>query len=843
MFDISNLDTINKLRFLVFDNLVSSLLKCQSNRYQFILFAMRTQLHKLKLQILFVLINSLCLLSSNAFSQNKNQLFQKAQNALDIGHFNTALELFKQLDSIEPNNAFYNFFLGICFINTKSDYTKAIETLEFTIKYINNKETNILPQAYLNLGKAYALNNRFDDAISVFEKITTDKLFEKVLVDEANHEIEVCNNAKMFILNPTKVTVENLGSGVNSKYSDYAPLIMADESMLMFTSKRPESTGGAIGEDGQYLEDIYFIQKDEKNKWSPPKNIGFPINTNDNDATVALSVDGEKLFLYRGEKGEILVSDNNGINWNTPKKLGKNINSGNSETSASLSSDGKTLYFVSSRPGGYGGKDIYKSEMMENGEWGAAVNLGATINTSYDEESPFIHPDNKTLYFSSQGHNSMGGFDIFKARLEDSHWTDPENMGFPINTPADEIHFVLSARGGKGYYASNRSGGFGAEDLYMVTFQKPNIPLTMIRGSIITDGKKKLNVKIKIIDKETNNEVKYVYNPNPETGKYLMIFPPGKNYQMLVDAEGYSSFVFNLYIPNQTYFYELYQTMYLKSIAPFDKPIGQGVSIENSFYNLRDSVKDNVENKGHDSLLLSLIDKIIETTDSVKLKKLENLYTDKKDYTPLTTLVDQIIETTDSVALKNIKKITSQGFIEKADQNIFFYGDKKTSGLEPLIIGNDTIYLIPPSLSSESDNLIVNENISVKEKVDEVTFKTVLSRSIPFDFNIAAIPKQFKDTIYKIAALLNKYPNLKVEIIGYTDNRGSGEYNQRLSEQRAGEVAEFLNENGVQKMQILFYGKGQSEPLQTNETLLGRKANRRVEIRINEIVIKQRVVH
>ena len=160
-----------------------------------------------------------------------------------------------------------------------------------------------------------------------------------------------------------------------------------------------------------------------------------------------------------------------------------------------------------------------------------------------------------------------------------------------------------------------------------------------------------------------------------------------------------------------------------------------------------------------------------------------------------------------------------------------------------MVIGNDTIYLIPPDLFSESANLIVNERSSVTEKIDEVTIKTILSRNIPFDFNITAISKQYKDTLNKIAVLLNKYSNLKVEIIGHTDNRGSEEYNQKLSEQRAGSVAGFLNENGVQKMKILFYGKGQSEPLQTNETEFGRKANRRVEIRINEIIIKQRIVN
>lgn len=803
---------------------------------------MRAALNILKFHFV-IWIYFLCLFTLQAFGQNNSQLFQKAQNFIDVGRFNTALELFKQLDSLEPNNAYNNFFLGVCYLNTKSNYSKAIETLEFTIIHINNNETDILQHAYLNLGKAYQLCNRFDDAISTYEKITIDKFANKSFIESANREVEICKNAKQLIQNPVKVIIENLGNEINSQYSDYAPIIRADESVLMFTSKREGCIGGMRDENDQYFEDIYFTQKNEVNKWSFPENIGSPINTNDNDATVALSVDGEKLFLYRGKEGGILVSDKKGISWSEPKKLGKNITTGNSETSASLSSDGKTLYFVSSRPGGYGGKDIYKSEMLENGEAGPAVNLGNVINTPYDEESPFIHPDNKTLYYSSQGHNSMGGFDIFKTEFINNQWAEPQNMGYPINTTSDDIHFILSAKGGNGYYASNRPEGYGEEDIYMITFPKSNIPLTMIRGSIILDGKKKLNVKIKIIDKETNNQIKYVYNPNPETGKYLMIFPPGKNYQMIVDAEGYSSFIINLYIPNQTYFYELYQTMYLKSIAPFDQPIGQGVSIENSFYDMRESSKDNTENKEHDSLLLSLIDKIIETTDSVKLKNLGSSNENNRYYTPLINLVDQIIENTDSVALKNIKKITRQGFIEKADQNSFFYSDKEMSGLEPLIVGSDTIYLIPPSVSQKfSDTLIANEEFSLTEKIDEVTIKTILSRSVPFDFNIVDFPKEYKDTLSKIAAFLNKYQSLKAEIIGHTDNIGSEESNQKLSEKRAGAVADFLNKKGARSTQILFLGKGKSEPLQTNETENGRKANRRVEIHLTETVIKQRIV-
>ena len=268
--------------------------------------------------------------------------------------------------------------------------------------------------------------------------------------------------------------IENLGSIINSEYTDYGAVVNADESILMFTSRREKSTGGKYEHYlNEYYEDIY-ISYNKNGKWTKPKNICKPVNTKVHDAVTYLSPDGRKLLIYRAYKkdGNIYECVLKGDKWSKPRKLGDNVNTQYQESSASLSYDEKTLYFISARPeNNIGGRDIYMSRWNEKQKkWGKAINLGPTINTKYDEETVFIHPDGKTLYFSSKGHNTMGGYDIFKSVFENSKWSVPENLGYPINTPDDDVSYVASANGKHAYYSSIKDDGLGKKDIYRITF-------------------------------------------------------------------------------------------------------------------------------------------------------------------------------------------------------------------------------------------------------------------------------------------------------------------------------------------------------------------------------------
>ncbi|MBL4657873.1 MAG: PD40 domain-containing protein, partial [Flavobacteriales bacterium] len=333
------------------------------------------------------------------------------------------------------------------------------------------------------------------------------------------------------------VKVEGLGSAINSEFADYHPLISADESVLFFTSRRENTTGGGKDPDFDiYYEDIYVSHKKDS-VWALAINPGYPLNTTGHDAALGLSPDGQRLFIYRD--GDIYESKLEGPDWLEPVKLNKNVNSKHRETSACYSFDGVTMYFVSDRPGGFGGTDIYVSEIGGDGKWGEAVNLGSQVNTGQNEDAVFMHPDGKTLYFSSQGHNNTGGYDIFKSVQQDNYvpretkdgepalsslvtgtveaaegpaqsaaegWSTPENLGAPINTTGDDVFFVLAANGKRGYYSSSKPGGSGEKDIYVITYlKKTNKPeLTLVKGRITDENKNPIEADIEVTDSKTN---------------------------------------------------------------------------------------------------------------------------------------------------------------------------------------------------------------------------------------------------------------------------------------------------------------------------------------------------
>ncbi|MCL4857595.1 MAG: OmpA family protein, partial [Flavobacteriales bacterium] len=330
-------------------------------------------------------------------------------------------------------------------------------------------------------------------------------------------------------------------------------------------------------------EDIYYSKKENGN-WTNAVNLGNPVNSEFHDATVGLSLDGQKLFLYRDNKkgdGNIYVSEKKGDKWTEPIELPEPINSKYQETSACYSFDGNTIYFVSDRPDGKGGKDIYKATKDDKGVWGNAENLGISINTPDDEDAVFLHPDGKTLYFSSKAHGSMGGFDVYKSVYEKGKWSKPQNLGFPVNTSDDDVCFVITASGDYGYYTSIRPDGKGKRDIYKVTFldelNKPK--LTLLKGAI-TDKKtgQPLQATIEIYDND-NNKLIGVFESNSTTGKYMVSLPAGVNYGISVKSPGYLFYSENFVIDKDAAFKEV-----VKDIGLDKLEVGKKVVLKNIFY-------------------------------------------------------------------------------------------------------------------------------------------------------------------------------------------------------------------------------------------------------------------
>ncbi len=391
----------------------------------------------------------------------------------------------------------------------------------------------------LELAKAYFFNYKFHEASDYLSKYMSKN---KKLGESQQKEIDQLNsnikNAKILVANPINVKITTLGDVINTKASECSPYVDVNDTLLIYTYRGELSTGGlqnAYNEpdkNGVYYEDVFTSTK-VNDVWTKPMAIDA-VNSSNNDEALSISYDGTTLFFSRDSQeddGDIYMSKLSGNQWSAPYKLIGGVNSVSWEDNCFLSPDGKTLYFSSSRSGGFGGKDIYKSILQADSTWGIAQNLGDKINTPEDEDDPFIHLDGKLFLFSSKGHNSMGGYDVFKSYLNpiDSSFSASENIGYPINTPDDDIHYTLSPGGDKGYYGISKPDGFGDNDLYVV---EPGITgvmpaMMVVKGSVLFDGKPAEGT-IEVADGSGLKK----YKSNAASGFYQIVLPLGKDYKI-----------------------------------------------------------------------------------------------------------------------------------------------------------------------------------------------------------------------------------------------------------------------------------------------------------------------
>ncbi|MBL4656576.1 MAG: PD40 domain-containing protein [Flavobacteriales bacterium] len=471
------------------------------------------------------------------YSKSQKALKKEADFYFSYGDYVRAQNVYDSLYQFDSSSPELNFRLGICVLVTNDDKSKSTE-------YFKTASDRGHVEAHFYLGNWYHLQNDFDKSIELYQKYKNADEKKSIEESEINKRINTSNRAREMMNNPVDVRIENLGTLINTEYPEYVPVISADESVLIYTSRRKESTGGKLDPYGRYFEDIYISHK-ENDVWLPPVAIDTNINTDTHDACVGLSSDGYTLITYRANEsltgGDLYWSTLDGDVWIKPIKYGPNINSEYIEPSASLASNRNTLYFSSNRPGGYGGLDIYRVVRLPDKEWSFPVNLGSAINTKYDDDAPFIHPDNVTLYFSSQGHTTMGGYDIFKSVLgEDGAWSKPENLGYPINTTDNDIYFVLSADGKRGYYSSSQMSGYGKQDIYIMHLPYEFKELTIIKGAVTSADSlaKPLKARIVLRDYKTKKIIE-LYHSNSKTGKYMLVIQPDRKVRISVEVTGY----------------------------------------------------------------------------------------------------------------------------------------------------------------------------------------------------------------------------------------------------------------------------------------------------------------
>jgi outer membrane protein OmpA-like peptidoglycan-associated protein/tetratricopeptide (TPR) repeat protein len=414
-------------------------------------------------------------LSIPAFSQQdsvalSDEYYRQGMEVFDYSHRKQATEMFMLATQANPKSAKAHFMTGRSIMLTirkeqSLDYFKKAYWLDPKV------DDDIL----YYLGQAYHYSEKFDSAILLYNRygrlLARSLDYEKSKkLNDVYRKIFECNNAKIMVAQPVDVTIAHLSENVNSEWPDYAPTINADETLMVYTTRRPEgNSNDRIAADNEFYEEIFFSRK-ENGEWTPAKNLSGPLNNNYHNASVNLSPDGKEMLLYHDSNGgDILASflKSDGT-WTDPEEL--EINSEYIENSASITADGQKLFFSSNRPGGYGGTDIYMSTKDAKGRWVNPQNLGKLVNTDLDEDGVFVSASGKHLYFSSNGHAGMGDLDIFRSayNAEKELWEKPINMGYPINSVENDIYIVLTRDEDYAYITSVRQEGIGEQDIYKV---------------------------------------------------------------------------------------------------------------------------------------------------------------------------------------------------------------------------------------------------------------------------------------------------------------------------------------------------------------------------------------
>jgi outer membrane protein OmpA-like peptidoglycan-associated protein/Tol biopolymer transport system component len=461
-----------------------------------------------------LLLSSLLIFVFTGFYQLNAQKDLIRENFFDAEFFLSEEEYKEALYSFQKvfnagyqENSNINYRMGICYLNIPGQKNKSIPYLEKAVKNISENykegvytETTAPADALLYMGNAYRINNQLDKAIDSYNSyLKASTKLSTVDLEFTKQQIESCNRAKEAMKNPAPIYKENLGKSYNSSMNNFQGIYSGDNNSMAYMT-------------AQKFYDAAFFVKKINGTWSNPMNITPQIESDGNQYVSALSFDGTKLYLVRINNfdGDIMVSDYSGGRWNPSKPIGKPINTKFFESHCSISPDGNTLYFTSNRTGGQGGMDIYTSTLSKTGEWSEPVNLGKTINTPLNEETPFICGDGKTLYFSSQGHSNIGGYDVFTSELQaDNNWSQPKALPYPVNTTDDELFFYPDLQKNGGYLTLYEADGFGDGDLYHIKIISPEEALDAVKKPVTAE----VPVVAEVVNKTATEEKPVVKEP------------------------------------------------------------------------------------------------------------------------------------------------------------------------------------------------------------------------------------------------------------------------------------------------------------------------------------------
>lgn len=813
---------------------------------------------------IFALLILLC--NGNLAAQPLEAVVEKANHHFQKKRYPEAIPLYLKVEKAMPCD--YITEDELCYALAYSYYYSDLEkekSIPYFEKFMQLVDTVYEP--HFLLGQVYQYMHKYDKALEQFvifkQLVEADSVTSKNLLAQVSRtlsrQMASCNYGITLMAHPIKAFDQNLGDTLNTIYSEYAPAITTHEEKMMFTRRSPQTTGGKIAPDGDYFEDIYIcdiiegrlmrkfefdssLQTGYMNmlahmKFSSPASPGPNINSPKHEGGVTFSHDGKSLFLYKDMK--VWETEDKDGAWQIPHEmegLSSLLSKQSYEPSISLSVDEQTVYIACEQPGGYGGLDLYRS-VKTNGVWSVPQNLGPQINTAEDEDSPYIDPNGVQLYFSSKGHSSMGGFDIFRTEFDGKNWSVPSNLGYPVNSAGDDIFFVMPLRYNRGYYSSNKIGGRGKMDLYRVTFSDLRPTFAEVRG-LVLKGNKFIPTysTLSVLDPLTKEKLNR-YESDSVNGDYLMLVGHGKKVLVKVETPGFVPVEKIFLIPPQVDFFQFYQEIHhIHILDKNGKIIGQMVSLFSTEYTSQ------------------LIDSLRESDGKLGEKFLQYLGTlDPKDSTYQNLMLDVKFYFSEDSVMKLAHKDTTirtsyppNTQIEFAAKGKYVQGKAETLPTEFTKLQNYRI--------DKKNNFIVFKTEMTLDSLEKIMDPVALTdaggtkvssnqRTVPiivvfFDFESVALAKEFTDQLDVFIEFMKKNKNYYFEISGHTDSKGTDTYNLNLSAQRALAVKNYMVKKGISPVRLRNVGKGEKEPFAANENPDGsdnpdgRKANRRIQFRV-----------
>lgn len=747
-------------------------------------------------------------------SATEQQLVTECSRMLQENYFFFAEIITDRLLQINPQSANYHYRKGYIVLDSRQDFATAMPHLMMATSKINGnydmyspKETAAPTDAYYHLARCYHLDEQLDKAKEFYQKFIDESANKSELIPKAKLRLIQCDVAKDLIANPKPAIVKNIGNKVNTVYPEYSPVISLDGTSLYFTSRRQwadQSTDDyRDAQLNQYPEDIYLSIQDEEEKWSDTRRLEF-CEGKLNEASVTVSSDERVIYTYedRTGNGDIYYSDFQRNEFQFLKKFGnKDVNTKYWETHVTVTPDGQQMYFVSDRPGGFGNRDIYRVVKLPNGEWSEPINLGPGINTLYDEDSPFIAVDNKTLYFASNGPKSMGEFDIFvTVRDDDGIWSAPINLGYPINSTGDDAFYTTTADGLTGYLTSFRKKGFGEKDIYQIQNDYMGVKnAALLKGRIYTsDGSplpEGVNMTLQCLNCDDKRTIPLL--PRLRDGKFFSNLTPCREYELSYYAD----------------------------------------SVKSAVYSERFVTKCNA---GYEEILKEvMLDMDRKRIVPLKTYSLDGTVADAKTGAFLPEATVEFVDKKTGVTIERL--VTDEnGYFKSELTNGARFGDKFDLTVKVTKLNYLTQNFDFTTTLGEKDDIHLAYLLE-KPEVGIDLAKVLQLNPIYFDLDKSDIRPDAEIELNKIVQIMNDNPEIKIELGSHTDCRSSKDYNMKLSDRRAKSSAEYIQKRISNPERI--YGKGYGESQLVNDCECeGKKVskcseeehqeNRRTEFRI-----------